>query len=179
MNLEDTITALVGREGGYSNNPNDSGGDTMWGITVQVARAFGYSGPMNLMPRETAVLIYKQRYWFGPKLDQVNSANNKTAEKMLDIGVNMGTSVAVKFLQRALNVLNRGAKIYPDIVADGNIGPMTLSVLKSFLGNRGLQGETVLIRLLNDQQGVRYMEIAEGDPKDEEFVFGWILNRVF
>jgi lysozyme family protein len=50
------------REGGYSNNPNDSGGETMWGVTDRVARANGYAGPMKDMPREVAKNIYFASY---------------------------------------------------------------------------------------------------------------------
>ena len=50
---------LMGHEGGYSNNPKDPGGETMWGITARVARAWGYSGPMKSLPRETAKQIAK------------------------------------------------------------------------------------------------------------------------
>ena len=49
MNITDTITVLIQREGGYTNNPNDKGGETNFGITVAVARAFGYTGPMTSM----------------------------------------------------------------------------------------------------------------------------------
>ena len=44
----------VGKEGGYSNHPSDRGGETMWGITIAVARDYGYSGNMREMPVETA-----------------------------------------------------------------------------------------------------------------------------
>ncbi len=173
--LNTVITALLGREGAYSNNPKDSGGETMWGITEQVARANGYSGPMSSMPRAAAANIYKEQYWFGPQFDQVAVLNPGIAEELLDTGVNMGTGVAVKFLQRALNVLNRGASIYPDIIVDGRIGKMTLFALETYLANRSSE---VLMRLLNSQQGVRYMELSEQAPKNEEFTFGWIANRV-
>ncbi len=177
--LDTLIAELVGREGRYANNPNDSGGETMWGITEQVARAYGYNGPMKEMERSIAAGIYKARYWYGPKFDQVWLQNPAIAEELLDTGVNMGTGIAGTFLQRALNVLNRRASAYPDLTVDGNVGPMTLSALKSFLAWRGTSnGQKVLLRLLNSQQGVRYMDIAENAPKNEEFTYGWVLNRV-
>ena len=39
-----TIDALIEREGAYSDHPADRGGPTRWGITEQVARAYGYYG---------------------------------------------------------------------------------------------------------------------------------------
>jgi lysozyme family protein len=52
MYLDIYIEALIGKEGGFSNHPVDKGGPTMYGITEQVARAFGYDGLMTLLPKE-------------------------------------------------------------------------------------------------------------------------------
>lgn len=178
MNLSDTVTMLMEREGGYTNNPDDHGGETIYGITLQVARAFGYAGPMWDMPRETAAKIYKERYWFQPGWDKVAVMSEAIAEELLDTGVNMGPGIAGKFLQRALNVLNQQDKLYPTIGVDGVVGRMSLAALQTFLGARGADGEKVLLRMLNAQQSVRYMELAEANPNQETFEFGWQLNRV-
>jgi lysozyme family protein len=178
MNLSDTLDLLIGREGGYSNHPADKGGETIWGITAATARAFGYSGAMRDMPRSVAESIYTERYWLQPRLDQVAAISPSIAEELLDTGVNMGPATAARFLQRALNVLNQDGKLYPDLVVDGAIGKMTLSALRAFLQARGTDGEQVLLRMLNAQQSVRYMEIAEGDKSQEAFMYGWQLNRV-
>jgi lysozyme family protein len=178
MNITDTISALILREGGYSNNPTDAGGETIWGITAVVARAFGYTGAMKDMPQQTARDIYAARYWHQPRFDEVNTISASTAEEMLDTGVNMGTATAGKFLQRALNVLNQGEATYPNIAVDGGVGNMTLAALKAFLASRGKAGETVLVRMLNAQQSVRYIELAEANVSQEAFEYGWQLNRV-
>lgn len=178
MNLQDTLVSLVGREGGYSNNPTDKGGETMWGITKAVAVAFGYAGSIALMPRETAMQIYRDRYWIQPGLDRVSQLNPLIAEELLDTGVNMGPSAAGKFLQRALNALNKQGTLYPDVTVDGGIGKMTLSALDTFLKIRGAEGQTVLLRMLNAQQAVRYIELSEDNRTQEEFEYGWQLNRV-
>jgi len=36
----------------------------------------------------------------------------------------------------------------------------------------------VLLTALNCSQGARYLELAEGREKNEDFLFGWVLNRV-
>lgn len=178
MNITDTITELIKREGGYSNDPNDKGGETNFGITVAVARAFGYTGPMDSMTQQVARDIYAQRYWHQPRFDDIDMASELAAEELLDTGVNMGTATAGKFLQRALNVLNQGDKTYPNITVDGAVGNMTLAALKAFLAARGKAGETVLVRMLNAQQSVRYIELAEAKVSQETFEYGWQLNRV-
>lgn len=178
MNLLETLNALIGREGKYSNHQADKGGETMWGITAATARAFGYTGPMKDMSRTVAEAIYTERYWLQPKFDKVASLDPEIAEELLDTGVNMGPSVAGKFLQRALNVLNQGDKLYPNLTVDGAIGNMTIHALKTLLAARGAGGRTVLLRMLNAQQSVRYIEIAEANASQEAFEYGWQLNRV-
>lgn len=66
MTKDDIFNGIVGREGGYVNNPDDTGGPTRWGITQAVARAHGYSGDMRDIPRETAIAILTADYWTGP-----------------------------------------------------------------------------------------------------------------
>ena len=178
MKVDQYITDLIAREGGYVDHPADRGGATNWGITEQVARAFGYHGRMQDMPVSVAKQIYLERYWIAPGFVHVNDHSAPVAEELLDTGVNMGTGVAVRFLQRALNVLNLEAKTYPDIVVDGAIGRMTIAALRAYLAHRGRDGHVVLLRALNAQQGVHYIEIAEGRPSQEAFVHGWFLHRV-
>lgn len=90
----------------------------------------------------------------------------------------MGPSVQVKWFQRWLNVFNDQQKLYPDLIADGQIGPRSISALKSFLVKRGSEGEAVLLRSLNCSQGQRYLELAEQRPANESFVYGWVRERV-
>lgn len=179
MNPIDLIEETIGLEGGYSNHPDDAGGETMWGITEATARAYGYTGPMDEMPREVAIDIYLQSYWEEPHFDEVNAIDEDIAGKLFDIGVNMGPATGVRFLQRALNVLNDQESAYDDISADGLIGPMTLAAMQSFIDQRGNDGRRVLLGMIAAQQSVRYVEIAEDDPSQESFEYGWQLNRAF
>lgn len=175
--LDTEIAALINREGGYVNDPNDSGGETNFGITAFVARANGYFGDMKDMPRDRAVVIYRNRYWIGPRFNEVSDIMRGVAAEMFDTGVNMGTAVAAKFLQRCLNAFNRRGTAWPDVEADGAIGNLTLNALRMFRGDRP-DAEVVMVRALNCLQGARYIELAEGSAKNEDFVFGWLKNRV-
>lgn len=169
---------LLGVEGGYSNHAADRGGATRWGITEQVARANGYVGAMSALPVEWAARIYKAQYWDVLRLDAIALASYEVAEELFDTGVNMGVATAGRFLQRALNALNREGQDYPDLQVDGVVGPMTVSALRTFLQLRGPSGATVVRRALNGQQATRYLEIAESNRSQEAFVYGWLLQRV-
>ena len=176
--VDQLIEELIGREGRYSFNPNDSGGETMWGVTAAVARANGYQGAMSQMPRATAAAIYRAEYFNKPGFDKVYTLSQRIAERLFDTGVNMGISVPGPWLQRALNALNRQQKDYQDIPVDGQIGPGTIAALRAFLNRRPTDGETILLRALNCLQGARYIEITEKRQQNEEFLAGWLLNRV-
>lgn len=177
-NIETELDALIAREGGYSNDPQDNGGETMYGITKHVADAFGYVGAMKDMSKEQAKEIYRKRYWIQPGFDKVFALSPAIAMECFDSGVNMGVSTASKFLQRSLNVLNNSGVLFPDMAVDGGIGAMTLCDLSKFLDARKKDGEIVLLRMLNALQSVRYIEIAEGNTSQEKFVYGWQFNRV-
>ncbi len=176
--VDDQIAEVILKEGGYCNDPNDLGGETCWGITVAVARRFGYIGPMSALSQEVAVEIYRQQYYYGASLDRVALIAEPIARRLFDIGVNMGTGKAAEFLQIALNAFNRQAKDYPDIPEDGDIGPATLRALQMFAKHRGAEGIEVLRRAIGCLQGARYIEIARARQKNEDFVYGWIKNRV-
>ncbi|ENX44978.1 hypothetical protein F886_02757 [Acinetobacter sp. NIPH 542] len=57
-------------------------------------------------------------------------------------------------------------------------GPATLNALKTYLSKRGKKGEKVLLHILNIIQSQRYIEICEHNPKQEQFFYEWIANRV-
>ena len=176
--IEKIIDGIIKAEGGYVDHPNDRGGPTNYGITTAAARAAGFVGDMRGLPLATARAIYLGTYYTRPGFDQVAQLSETLAAELTDTGVNMGPPAAITFLQRALNVFNQQGKLYPDLKADGNFGPKTLSALSAFLKSRPKDGERVLFTTLNCLQGARYVEIAERDPTQESFAFGWLAQRV-
>ncbi len=176
--FDQLIEPLIQREGGYTNDPRDAGGETNFGVTRAVARENGYAGSMRAMSRDQAKAIYRAKYWAKPGLYLIAPLSAKIAEELFDTGVNMGTGTAGIFLQRALNALNGQGKDYADIAVDGGIGPGTAAALKALLKKRGPTGETVILRALNSLQGARYIELAEGRAVNEAYAFGWLANRV-
>lgn len=178
MNKDQLIAAVIDREGDYSNNPADKGGPTRWGITEAVARRSGFAGDMRALPRDFAVAVYMRQYIGAPGFDRVLAVSGAIGEEMIDTGINMGVSLPGAWLQRILNALNQQARTFPDLVVDGDLGPATISALRTVLKLRGIDGEKVIVRALNCLQGARYLDITEGRPANEEFLFGWMLNRV-
>lgn len=178
--ITEAIESTIGKEGKYSNNPHDAGGETMWGITIAVARKNGYTGPMRDMPRSTAVDIYRREYFIKPGFEAVASVSTAIAEELFDTGVNMGVSVPSTFLQRCLNTLNQSHKqmLFEELTVDGMLGAKSVSALAKFIKLRGKEGEVVLLTMLNALQGARYIELAEKREQNEEFIYGWFRARV-
>jgi lysozyme family protein len=178
MDIEELIDGVIGREGGYSDHLADRGGATRWGVTEAVARAHGYRGDMRGFPREEAKRVYKRIYWLRPGFDRVAAVAPEVADELFDTGVNMGPQVAVAFLQRALNALNRGASDYEDIIPGARIDEPTMLALEAFLAKRQPHGEGVLMKALEALQGARYLHLAERRPANEAFLYGWLANRL-
>lgn len=177
--VQAVIAQTIKNEGGqkYSDNPNDKGGKTRFGITEQTARANGYTGDMRDLPESFAVQIATEQFWYGPKFDKVAEFNAPLAEAMFDWGFMSGPSRPSKALQRALNAMNRQQRDYADINADGALGKISLYVLGQFVKVRGQEGLRNLTEVVKAFQRVLFIEIAEKDQSQEEFVNGW-LNRV-
>jgi lysozyme family protein len=115
--FEDAFAALIGNEGGYSNNPADPGGETMYGITKRVAVANGYTGDMKALPIATAEAIARKSYWTPCGCDNFDP---NLGFQVLDASYNHGVKQANLWLQRAVGVN-----------ADGVIGPVTIAAVKS------------------------------------------------
>jgi lysozyme family protein len=120
MTFDEAFTKLLGHEGAYSNHKADPGGETMWGVTIAVARAHGYFGPMKDMPVNVAKEVYFLSYWSPCKCDQLPDA---VRFPLFDAAVNSGNGQAIKWLQRAVGVKD-----------DGLIGTVTLLAAKNQAG---------------------------------------------
>jgi lysozyme family protein len=126
MNFDQAFDALIGNEGGYSYNPADPGGETMWGITARVARRNGYVGDMRTLPRETAKQIAQREYWAPAMCDQLPAAMRF---QMLDAAYNSGAPQAALWLQRAVGVEDDGAIGPGTLAAAAGANPLVTGIL--------------------------------------------------
>lgn len=92
-------------EGGYSNEAGDSGGPTMWGITLVEWERF-YNKKMTAndvrykTKKEDAATIYRSKYWDYAGLDELN--NKAVATAIFDQCVNWGVGKGVEMAMTAL-----------------------------------------------------------------------------
>ena len=106
------LAFVLAREGGYSNDPRDPGGETNFGI----CKASNPSVDIKALTRETAAAIYRRDYW---KAGGCEGLPAPVAVMHFDCCVNQGVGTAAKILQLAAGV-----------TADGKIGPKTLGAVQ-------------------------------------------------
>jgi len=98
---------LLGHEGRYSNDPNDPGGETNWGISK---RSYPHIDIKNLT-REGAKIIWRRDFWDRLHADKLYDG---VVFQLFDFAANSGIETAVRYLQRVVGVAD-----------DGNWGPVS------------------------------------------------------
>lgn len=186
-NYLEAYNITLKHEGGYSNDPDDAGGETYKGIarryhpswkgwviidTLKLEQSFPNNAYSDKTLDADVKAFYKANYWDINLLDLCSS--QPVANELFDTGVNMGTGRAGKFLQQALNLLNKNGKLYADLVEDGKVGSNTLKALNACLAYRG---DEYLYKILNILQGMHYINYMTKSPTQEKYAYGW-LNRV-
>ena len=183
----DPIAAIIDKvlaeeSGQYTNDPNDAGGPTRWGITqTELADFRGHpvsATDVSMLTQSEAWSILYARYVRAPKFDAVAKISMPIGAKLIDAGVLCGQPTVGMWLQRCLNAFSlRGTK-YAIGKVDGAVGPATLSALTQFIAWRGKEGEGVLLEALRDLEGEHFIEVEEKHQTDADFIYGWILQRV-
>lgn len=125
--IDALILDLMIREGGFVDDPDDDGGPTKYGITLDTlgeARniAADRDDVFNLS-RQEAHVIYKERYFFGIGLDLID--DEEVHAVVFDAAVLHGRRRAVLMLQKCV-----AAKM------DGKLGPLTAAAINSITDPR-------------------------------------------
>lgn len=152
--FDECLTFVLKREGGFSNHPADKGGATNRGITQKVyddyretnQRSVRYIGEREVRD------IYQANYWMPAKCGVLPVPVDLV---VFDSAVHLGVSRSARLLQQAVGV-----------VADGNIGPITIDAVK----------EMKPVELAEDMIDLRrafYNRIVDNNPSQKVFLKGW------
>lgn len=109
MNFDIAFDRLLGHEGGYSNDPNDPGGETNWGIS----RRSYPNVSIKHLTREMAKAIYERDFW-----NPLGDADPAIKFQVFDFAVNGGLATGLRKLQAAVGVAD-----------DGHWGPRSAAAL--------------------------------------------------
>lgn len=146
------IEVVLRNEGGYSNHPNDPGGETNFGI----AKKFYPDLDIKNLTKDQAIAIFYKDYWTPMNLSGI--LNEDLVLQIFDFGVNVGVRTAIKLLQRIVRVKD-----------DGIIGPITLTAVN--------ESELPLYDIYIKRRKLFYMNLAARRPSLEVFLKGW-LKRI-
>ena len=160
MRFEDCLARILKHDGGYVNDPLDSGGRTNLGVTQRVWEEFvGHpvtEADMKALTPQKVGPMYKLKYW-NPSYCEVLPKGLDYV--VFDFAVNAGTGRSVKTLQQAIGC-----------VADGVIGPKTMAAIND-------ANPKDLITKFSDARADFYQGIVARKPDQARFIKGW-LNRV-
>ena len=149
--FDEIIEIVLKHEGGYVNDPKDSGGETNFGI----AKRFYPDVDIKNLTEEEAKTIYYKDYWIR---NNVHILPDDLKHIFFDMCVNQGRKTAVKVLQGAIN--GKGAKI----AVDGGFGPGTKKALLKY------KPELERVRCYRLKH---YYDLVSRKPEQERFLFGW------
>ncbi len=159
----------MGHEGGYSNDPDDPGGETYRGIS-RVHHpdwdGWDYFPNPNFIVLDPLVQnIYYHEFWDKLECEWFTI---EIGQELFDTAVNIGHHSASTFLQKGLNLLNNNQKRYADIYVDGQIGPVTKAAYTAM----PTRYRPALVKIMNILQGMYYISLMDRDPRREKWV-GW------
>ncbi len=122
--VDSIASAIIAREGGYVNDPDDPGGATKFGVTIHTMRRLGLDltgdnrvteADVRKLTQSEAVRIFVDEYFHRPRIAWLPEPLHAT---VFDMQVNAGVW-GVRLLQRLL------AEMVHPIHDDGLIGPKT------------------------------------------------------
>lgn len=144
-------------EGGLSNDPNDYGGLTNFGVTEKAYLSWNNrsSNDVTKITKDEAAEFYYECYWIEAKCERMYLP---LAVVQFDSAVNFGVKGSIMFLQDCLAVK-----------MDGVWGKNTEA---RFLANNNLK---TAIKYVERREDYRYKRVQE-DQSQKKFLQGW-LNR--
>lgn len=195
--FNESFEKILQHEGGYSNDPADRGGETVFGISrvfhpdwkgwkvlskiKESVKSEFYNDPKKYIVGNFAMWdlvkeFYMDKFWIKLHLD---SFDQQVANEIFDTSVNQGLLSGPTYFQQALNRLNRQERDYENIEVDGDIGHQTISAYKALIKTERFRYRDrdkiikVLLKWMNYYQMKRYDNIMEHDEEQELFAFGW------
>ncbi len=152
------INAVGARDGtndracGYTNDPNDAGGETKYGISKNK----NPNVDVTNLNWDGAKAVYYKNYWIIGHCDKLPG---RIAALHFDGCVNNGVVGATRFLQRSVNVDD-----------DGIMGTGTIAAINTY-------NEIGICNAICDQRVQYYTDIVARKPAQSMYLTGW-LRRI-
>jgi len=147
------FTRLMKYEGGLSDDNDDSGGLTKYGISQKAYPDIN----IKLLTIERAKAIYWIDYYQPLSIPSI--VDDRIAWQIFDFGVNAGVRTSAKMIQRIV-----GAN------TDGEIGNKTITAINLYEDVFPLYIHFISERIKF------YLDITDRKPKQIKFLKGWVLR---
>ena len=182
--FKNILLETLSNEGGFSNDPDDSGGMTLFGIARNKNPKWGGWPEVDKIIKinnfnkndsdhwddiarackkiKSVEEFYRSNFWNEMKGEEIFV--NVVAQSIFDYGVNAGMGPSIKCLQKVLKT-----------TVDGDFGPTTLATLNTYTMNNPLFKFHLEFTL---RKVDRYVKIVGNKPSNEKYIFGW-TSRAF
>lgn len=129
LSIDDIVSDILRREGGFVIDPDDPGGATNHGVTILTLKRLGIDvdgdgdvdvDDIRVLPRAKAAEIFKEHYFVRPG---IAALPEPLQASVFDMYVNAGGS-AIKILQKLLGQFG-----FP-VTVDGALGPQTIGAAR-------------------------------------------------
>ncbi len=172
--FSEAIDLVLSQEGGYSDDKNDPGGETNFGISKRSYPDLD----IKALTRGEAVEIYRRDYWEPNKISLIKC--QMIANKYFSFVVNMGTRPAGRIVQRAIR--SNGV----DLEIDGRVGSKTRKAINDITRGEAAFGSPdeiwrcwyALLAAIRSEAAGHYRLLIAKNSKLERFRNGW-LNRAY
>jgi len=151
-------------EGVYSNDPDDRGGATRFGLSEKYLRGIGYEGVVEELTESSALSIYYSTLYDAYKLSRIEDWSVRT--KLLDVMVNFGANTGISIFQ---NSVNEYGKFH--IKVDGILGKKTVYAINNTTSK-------LLLEKVKEISAQEYIDICISNPTQIKFLKGW-MKRAF
>lgn len=179
----DCATALVtvfGNEGGYQNSRQDAGnwsskkvgvGHMCGGTKFGIACGYNPGYDIKNLTKDQAANIYKNRECKELRMAELNHQDIPTL--LLDLGVNMGTEMAIKLMGTTINLLNpKDEQIKFDLV-------LTDEMVNWYNENTKTREQRIIFFSILTLTAIdRYAYIVESNKNQAVWLLGWIRRVV-
>lgn len=177
------LAAVFAMEGGLTTDPKDRGNWTtgvigqgeLKGTNFGISAMAFPSVDIKNLTREQATNIYVTNYINKPGFGDIITLSPAVGQKVVDAGVNAGTSRSSRWFQQSMNHLSRGGVDFPQINVDGKIGAGTIQAFESLRRVRGkVRACELTLKLMDAQQATHYTSLV----KTPQYIPGWIDHRI-
>ena len=165
-NFNNAIDIVLQHEGGYSNDPDDPGGSTNFGITQRylnglVAQGKYQATDVRYLTVDAATHIYQLYWWIAYSYGSI--VDQSLATKIFDEAVNIGPGRLHRFVQQACCDLGQ------QLTVDGALGQHSFDAINALNPQQ-------LLAKIKERLIEYYQELATEHPVLGKYLNGWI-NR--